>query len=58
MQAFFNGSGFEAVFNPKHPPKTGQAVRTLKVTRTQFEVLFPQGSPLLPRPGTVYLLTD
>lgn len=58
MQSFLNGIGFEAVFNPDHPPKTGQAVRTRKVTRAQFEAIFPQGGPLLPGPGTVYLLTD
>lgn len=58
MQSFLNGIGFEAAFNPFYPPKTGQAVHTRKVTRDQFEALFPQGGTLLPRPGTVYILTD
>ncbi len=57
MQSFLNGIGFEAAFNPNYPPKTGQAVRTMKVTRPQFEAIFPTDGPLLPRPGTVYLLT-
>lgn len=58
MRAYLDNSGFEAAFHPDHPPKSGRPVRVLKVTRAQFDALFPPAGAILPRPGTVYLLTN